>query len=408
MSSKTVCSKQILQTARLPQAAPRGATGRRSTRRCSRSTRPRRRGAMIVLIAVLMVVMIATVALSVDVAYMQLVRTQLRGSADAASRASTEAFSRTQSLDVARQAAKDVAAANFVAGKPLILDDADIVFGRATMQATGAWLFSAGDTPTNSVQIISRRTATSPSGAVPLFFARVFGNNTFEPTQQATSLRLDWDVCLVVERSTAVKFDIDGSGAYQNAGGKCHPPNMLHSRWGTLAVCVADLLAGLDATAHKEHISVVSFATPIVDCNCSNTRVELNQSLTDDTLLVQAAIDEISSRKFTGDVDIAAGIDAAVDELINAPGARAFAAKMIVVFSGGNNTEGRGPFAAAQDAAGQNITIHTVTFGHDADQASMQAVADIAGGKHLHTQNPHEIPVGLRELTVATPVIFAE
>ena len=137
------------------------ATGPRSTRPCRRSTRPRRRGAMIVLIAVLMVVMIATVALSVDVAYMQLVRTQLRGSTDAASRASCEAFSRTRNPDDARLAARTAAGANFVAGRPLLLDDSDIVFGKAVMQPTGVWQFSAGATPTNSVRIIGRRTSDS-------------------------------------------------------------------------------------------------------------------------------------------------------------------------------------------------------------------------------------------------------
>ena len=52
---------------------------------------------MLVLIALLLVVFLGMVAFAVDVAYMQLVRTELRVATDAAARASGEALSRSQS-----------------------------------------------------------------------------------------------------------------------------------------------------------------------------------------------------------------------------------------------------------------------------------------------------------------------
>ena len=123
-----------------------------------RSRLTRRRGAMLVLVALSMVAFLATVAFSVDIAYMQLVRTRLRTATDAAARASGEALSRLQNIDAARQAAKDIAEENLVAGDPLLLDDADIVFGHSSRTGTGAWTFDPTGTPINSIQISGRAT----------------------------------------------------------------------------------------------------------------------------------------------------------------------------------------------------------------------------------------------------------
>ena len=70
---------------------------------------------MLVLIALLLIVLIVTVVFSVDVAYMQLTRTQLRSASDAAARAAAECLSRTQDVDQAREAAKTIASRNLVA-----------------------------------------------------------------------------------------------------------------------------------------------------------------------------------------------------------------------------------------------------------------------------------------------------
>ncbi len=75
-----------------------------------------RRGAIVVLAALMMIVFLASVAFSVDVAYMQLTKIKLRSATDAAARAAGEGLSRAQDIGYARQAAKDIAAANLVAG----------------------------------------------------------------------------------------------------------------------------------------------------------------------------------------------------------------------------------------------------------------------------------------------------
>ena len=65
-----------------------------------------RRGTIVVLTAAMIVAFLATVVLSVDVAYMQLTKVKLRSATDAAARAAGESLSREQDLAAARQAAR--------------------------------------------------------------------------------------------------------------------------------------------------------------------------------------------------------------------------------------------------------------------------------------------------------------
>src|SRR6476469_2755145 len=115
-------------------------------RDCSMKTRQdSRRGAMMVLIAVCLPLCIIMAAFAVDVAWMQLVRTELRTSTDAAARAGAKQLSLAQDTTSARKMAKAVAKRNLVAGDPLLLADSDIQFG-VSKQANDAsrFKFSAG------------------------------------------------------------------------------------------------------------------------------------------------------------------------------------------------------------------------------------------------------------------------
>ena len=71
----------------------------------SRRAKSRRTGAMLVLVAVTLIILLVTMAFTIDVAYMQLTRTELRTAIDAAARAGAESLSREQSTSKALAAA---------------------------------------------------------------------------------------------------------------------------------------------------------------------------------------------------------------------------------------------------------------------------------------------------------------
>jgi len=161
------------------------------------SPRARRSGQIIVLTAILMVVMMAFLALSLDVGYMYAVRSQMQRSADAAAVAATwelldlENFSLQQDATVAaqraRDEARDYAGYNQVTNMSPQLASSDVVVGHLSNPSDP---YLAIDTqyggPSNAVQVLVRRTAAQ-NGEVPLFFARAIGFHKIATQAKATA-----------------------------------------------------------------------------------------------------------------------------------------------------------------------------------------------------------------------------
>ena len=135
------------------------------------------KGAILPLVALLLFILFAMAAFSVDVAYMQLVKIELKTSVDAAARAGGEALSRHQDVGAAKLAAKNLANLNTVGSDPLLLEDTDIIPGKSTLsESTGRWAFVPEATPYNSIRVIGRRTTGDPLRApCHCSFARIFG-----------------------------------------------------------------------------------------------------------------------------------------------------------------------------------------------------------------------------------------
>jgi Flp pilus assembly protein TadG len=382
--------------------------------------RNRRRGAILILIAVLLVLFFGLVAFYVDVAYMQLCRTQLRIAADAAARASGESLSREQDLNKARQAAKDMAAEHIVAGEPLVLAEGDIISGRATMQSDGHWDFDPAGTPVNGLQVIGRRTDDSPSGSIALFFGKIFDVTDYETSQQAVVVRMDRDICLVVDRSSSMKLYLtDKSPNMSTSDARFkEPPRGVgkpegyskKSRWASLVDAVKVFNDALADTDQEEWVSLVSFSSDGEWAGVWNNASDIDQALTLDPSLINAAIDKISNRVFNGMTQISTGMDDGITVLTDPSKARPFAAKTMIVLTDGNQNAGRPAVEAAEDAAAAGITVHTITFGDKSaiDQSEMQNVAEAGGGNYYHAPDEASLKDAFREIALTLPVLLTE
>ena len=388
-----------------------------TSRRHPNKLRPRvysqlqkRRGAIAVLVGMLTVVFLASVVMSVDVAYMQLCRTRLRSATDAAARAAGEALSRAQDLDASRQAAKDIAQLNFVAGKPLQLDDSDIIFGNSAQQNNGAWSFVAGGEPINAVRVNGRRTSSAPSGSIPTLFGKVFQVFQFEPTQLATVVRLDRDICIVVDRSSSMKLYLTDTDPTMSTRDTrfCQPPDMSQSRWSALSLAFDRFVTALETTPQTEHLSLVSYASSGSWCGHQNNAADINQALSEDYANATSAMQSLSGSKFNGATNIAAGIDQGIAALTNEQLARPFAAKTMVLMTDGHYTQGSAPSQVAPGALDHDIVVHTVTFGDGADQQEMQAVANATGGNFYHAPDAETLQEVFEEIALTLPVMFTE
>ena len=292
-----------------------------------------RRGAIVVLAAVMIIVFLASVVFSVDVSYMQLTKAKLRAATDAAARAAGEGLSRVQDMNYARQAAKDIAAANKVAGQPLVLDDSDIVFGKSAQQGERRVDVHAERSPINAVRVFGRRTRSAPSGSVPLFFARVFNVLDFQPVQAATVVRLDRDICLVLDRSSSMKLHLTDTGGTMSTSDPrfCQPPNMSLSRWGALSVAVASVhwcvgrhssngIRGHWSPSPAEQRRIELHVSSCSPSFTSNT-VDTNCNLASNHSAVTSAMATLSTKKWNGRTNIAAGINRGIQVLTSGIGA---------------------------------------------------------------------------------------
>src|SRR5262245_9084480 len=109
----------------------------------TRSLRPPKhsQGAMLVLIAICLPLFVIMAGFAVNIAWMQLVRTELRTATDASAGAGAKGLSLFQDKKMAQSSAIDAAARNSVAGEPLKITAKQIDFGIAQRADEGARFF---------------------------------------------------------------------------------------------------------------------------------------------------------------------------------------------------------------------------------------------------------------------------
>jgi hypothetical protein len=241
-----------------------------------------------------------------------------------------------------------------------------------------------------------------------LFFGRVLGVQDFEPTQAATVVRLDRDICLVVDRSSSMKLHLTDTAPTMSTSDArfCKPPNMSLSRWGALSVGVQRFINALAETPQTEYVALVSYGSNYTACSVSNTSAEINCQLAENHAAVTSAMGVLSAKKFNGMTNIGAGITKGIQALTS-PSARPYAAKTMVLMSDGAYTEGTQPSLVAPQAAAHDIIIHTITFG-EANPAEMQAIADATGGNHYIAPDAATLQEIFEEIALTLPVVFTD
>jgi len=156
---------------------------------------------MLPMIALTLVVLIIGIVFSVDIAFMHMVRAELRTATDASARAGAETLSRTQDQGQAVEAAIRVAALNSVAGLGLELNADQVIVGSIDSGADGKLEFAPNAEPATSVRVIGDRGATSSQGPVSLFFGSFLGRSEFQPNQVATASSSVRDIALILDIS---------------------------------------------------------------------------------------------------------------------------------------------------------------------------------------------------------------
>lgn len=135
----------------------------------------RRRGMMMFGVVILLPVLFILAALTINVAYLHLVRTELQIAADTAGRAAGRTFTVTGDRSLALAAAQAVAARNTVGGRAASVEAGDLEFGIAVRSSrSGRYEFTVSE-DANAVRLTTRSFAEQDGGAfkpaVPIFGA---------------------------------------------------------------------------------------------------------------------------------------------------------------------------------------------------------------------------------------------
>lgn len=362
---------------------------------------------MLVLIAVCLPLCVIMAAFAIDVAWMQLVRTELRTSTDAAARAAAKQLSLSQSTDAARTAARDAATRNKVAGDPLPLKDGDIQFGNSSQATeTSRFVFTPGGKKPNAVRVTGQRTKGSLAGPVDLMFAGVLGVRQFEPSESAVSTQLDRDICLVVDRSGSMMWQLTNAQLPPGAP-DCGPPDPTRSRWGALNIALEAFLGELDKTAQDERVALASYSSNTKECGFSYNISDINSDLVSDYGAIRQVMKDLSSRPVKGRTAISAGIDEGI-KVLSGKKIRPFAVKTMIVMTDGIHNLGPEPVLSAQKAAKKDIVIHSITFSSDADIKRMQDVAAATGGRHFHAPTAEDLARIFKEIASTLPVMLTD
>jgi hypothetical protein len=357
-----------------------------------------RKGAVIVLVAIILPALMMFVGFSVDLAHMQRTRTELRVATDLAAKSAAAALSETNSQSAAILAGKEVAESNRVAGAALTLDDSDFEFGRSTKQSNGSWTFASGSSPLNSVRVTWRRTTGSPDGPVSLFFSGLFGGGGFEPSMRSAATFVDVDICLVLDRSSSMKLPTSStSGTMATSNSRfCQTPKP-DSRWIALDNAVDIFLSEVSGSGANEKVASVTFGSNYTSCGgIFSPQASIDQDLTSNLALVSAAMDVRNTTIWNGATEIDAGILLGRQVLTGAA-SRPLAEKVMIVLTDGVYT-GADPVPQATAAALAGIKVHTITFSAAANIADMQEVAAEGGGSHYHAPDPATLNEIFREL----------
>ena len=161
-----------------------------------RPVRPARRGATLVLVALLIVFIIGICAFAIDLGYIMVVRTELQSAADSAALAGAGAM--VEGQDAAEEEAVVFALLNDAPDRPLSADNVALEFGEWDREQRS---FSGGALQPSALMV------TVSSTTQPFFFGRIFGHQGFTSQASAVATFQPRDIMLVLDYSGSMCFD---------------------------------------------------------------------------------------------------------------------------------------------------------------------------------------------------------
>lgn len=162
----------------------------------SRRSPTNRRGAIVVLTAAMMVMILAMVSFSVDVGYMCTVRTELQRAVDAAAHAGAGML--VNGSQAAEEVVRDYIHRNVVGDREVSDDDIQVEVGHWDVDAK---MFSPSSELPSAIRVLAARPDQ------PLFFGPVINHHSFDLQAEAIARYQPRDIVLVLDYSASMNDD---------------------------------------------------------------------------------------------------------------------------------------------------------------------------------------------------------
>jgi Flp pilus assembly protein TadG len=169
------------------------------------------RGAIAILMALSLTMLMGFAAIGFDLSYVRLARLEMKNASDAAAHAAITRLrsSATNYTGDALRMAETVALANTVLGKHMVLQDSDVVFGtwNPTTQS-----FDSSGTPPTAVKINGVRQASGTNdGYVNLMFGRILGYTQSSITEDTIGAFVNRNFMVEMDITPSYICDIDNA-----------------------------------------------------------------------------------------------------------------------------------------------------------------------------------------------------
>jgi Ca-activated chloride channel homolog len=363
------------------------------------------RGAIAVLAAVLLPVVLILTAFVINFAWIELSRTQTFIAADAATRAAGRTYAITGDLAQAKAKANEIAKLNLVAGVDIKLADSDFILGQSErISGTGRYRFTPGGLSPNALKVSVKKLTSTSNGSVPLIFPNFLEITDYQFQKASVSTRVEVDIAFVVDRSGSMIYAVNevanGFPPKANPSWKNHDPAPPNSRWLDLASAANGFIAEMDRSVLSEYVSLTSYGTD----------VSQESALDDNYASVRTGLNRYSASFKQGKTNIGDGLQQGLNTL-SSSNARDFASKVVILMTDGKLNAPPGasnPVTVASNAAKEGVVIFTITFADEADQALMQSVAAAGRGKHFHATSASSLTTVLETIVRMLPTVLTE
>ncbi len=383
--------------------------------RVRRRPQRQRRGTIIVLSAIVLTALLIVSGVCINLTQLATARTEIRLASDAAAKAGAVVLGQSQDPATARAAARHVAQSHEVATMSMHISDIDVQFGNSQRDASGNYSFNLNQLPLNSVRVNTRIAEDAMTQEGSFFMSGFLHPDTFALDYTSIATRVDHDLCLVVDRSGSMAWDMSNT-PWEYPIDPLHPersiiqnyfikPHPTLSRWAALVRSTEIFFEELEELPVEVKAGLVSYSSNFIfglyESEASTTHNDLTTNY--DELI--SSMNAIGQTELIGNTNIASGMQAAV-RVLTGNGSRITARGTMIVLTDGIWNQGTDPVEIATAAAAANITVHTITFSEQADIEKMVEVAAVGGGNHYHAPDEETLREIFSEIAKTLPAVL--